>query len=251
MANGHMPVVMPFTPMVKRLVILSVGIWLIGQLILENIFNINLTSIFALYPGKVLFDFFIWQPFTYMFLHSFDWSHIVFNMLMLWWLGAELETLWGGKFFLTYYLVTGVGAAGFYCLTMGLYAIITGSPQGMLTPVIGASGAIFGLLLAYGKIMGDRVVAFMMVFPMPAKYFVMLLGGIQIVSLMGSGFVGGEVAYLAHIFGLLSGFLFLKFIDWRKKSQQIKKQPKGKLRLIVDNEKKDLEQKNAGPKYWN
>jgi membrane associated rhomboid family serine protease len=247
--GGHVPVVMPITPVVKRLIIITVVIWIFGQLILENIFNIRISSFLALYPSKVIFDFFIWQPFTYIFLHSFEWSHIVFNMLMLWWLGSELETLWGWRFFLLYYFVTGVGAALIYCLGIGIYAYASGSPQGLLTPVVGASGAIFGLLLAYGRFMGDRIVSFMMVFPMQAKHFVMLLGGIQIVSLLSSGFVGGEVAYLAHIAGLLSGFLFL----WGREkwiARSLNKKSGRKLRLIVDNEKRD-DKKLKGPKYWN
>lgn len=247
--GGHAPVVMPITPTVKKLIIITVVMWIFGQLILENIFNVRISSFLALYPSKVIFDFFIWQPFTYMFLHSAEWSHIVFNMLMLWWLGSELENMWGPKFFLLYYFVTGIGAAVIYCLCIGIYAYISGAPQGLLTPVVGASGAIFGLLLAYGRFMGERIVSFMMVFPMPAKHFVMILGGIQVVSLLSSGFVGGEVAYLAHIAGLLSGYLFLwghqKWI-----SRTLNKTSGRKLRLIVDNEKKD-DKKLKGPKYWN
>jgi membrane associated rhomboid family serine protease len=247
--GGHAPVVMPITPIVKKLIIVTAVVWIVGQLILENIFNIRISAIFALNPSRVIFDFFVWQPFTYMFLHSFEWSHIVFNMLMLWWLGSELEAMWGWRFFLTYYFVTGIGAAVLYCFGIGIYAYVSGSPQGLLTPVVGASGAIFGLLLAYGKYMGNRIVSFMMIFPMQAKHFVMLLGGIQLVSLLSSGFVGGEVAYLAHIAGLLSGFLFL-WIREKWAARLLNKKSGRKLRLIVDNEKQE-NKKLKGPKYWN
>lgn len=247
------PVVMPITPTVKKLIIITVVVWIGGQLILDRLFEFfSFSSVFALIPGKIIVDHYFWQPLTYMFLHSADWSHIVFNMLMLWWLGAELEQKWGSKYFLFYYLMSGIGAGLFYTLGMVFYSLVYhGTPLGLLTPVVGASGAIFGLLLAYGRLFGDRVVAFMMVFPMPAKYFVMLLGAIQFLSLMGSSPVGGEVAYLAHLTGLLSGYLLLKSKDWQQRRLASKKRGRN-LRLIVDNESSDSSdnQKN-GPKYWN
>lgn len=246
------PVVMPFTPMVKKLIIVTVAIWLGGQIILDRVLDVfSIGSIFALIPGKVIVDFYFWQPLTYMFLHSADWSHIVFNMLMLWWLGAELEDRWGGKYFLFYYIMSGLGAGLFYTAFMGAYALLyQKSPLGLLTPVVGASGAIFGLLLAYGRLFGDRIVAFMMIFPMPAKYFVMLLGGIQFLSLMGSQPSGGDVAYLAHLTGLLSGFLLLKIKNWREHRGASKKRGRN-LRLVVDNGKPESSEKPNGPKYWN
>jgi membrane associated rhomboid family serine protease len=116
--------------------------------------------------------------------------------------------------------------------------------------VVGASGAIFGLLLAYGMIFGERVVTFMMLFPMRAKYFVMILGGVEIATLLGGGH--GRVANLAHIGGLAAGFLFLQVYTrlqqsrWRK--QGSKRGGRG-LRLVVNNPKND--EKKDGPKYWN
>lgn len=246
------PVVMPLTPMVKRLIIITVAVWIGGQLILDRLLEFfSFSSLFALIPGRVLVDHFYWQPITYMFLHSADWSHIVFNMLMLWWLGAELEQVWGSKYFLFFYMMSGIGAGIFYCLGMGFYALVyNGTPLGLLTPVVGASGAIFGLLLAYGKLFGDRIVSFMMIFPMPAKYFVMLLGAIQFLSLMGSSPMGGEVAYLAHLTGLLSGFLLLKGKDWWQRRSVSKKRGRN-LRLVVDNGKSEPPDHKKGPKYWN
>lgn len=102
----------PLTPMVKRLLIITIGIWVFGQIILERmvglrIDDMTITSLFALQPAKVLFSFQLWQPFTYMFLHAFEPNHILFNMLMLWFMGSELENYWGSRFFLIYYLVCG------------------------------------------------------------------------------------------------------------------------------------------------
>jgi membrane associated rhomboid family serine protease len=246
------PVVMPLTPMVKRLIIATVAVWIGGQFILDRMLDFfSFNSVFALVPGKIIFDYYLWQPLTYMFLHSADWSHIVFNMLMLWWLGAELEQVWGSKYFLFYYLMAGIGAGLFYCAGMGFYALLyNGTPLGLLTPVLGASGAIYGLLLAYGKLFGERVVAFMMVFPMPAKYFVMLLGTIQLLTLMGSSPAGGEVAYLAHLTGLLSGYLLLKVKEWRQRRPAPKKRGRN-LRLVVDNNNPESSENQKGPKYWN
>lgn len=237
----------PFTPAVKWLMITNVGIWFIGQVLFEGFFKLPLTPYLALVPGQVIFDFSIWQLGTYMFLHSMQITHILFNMLMLWFFGAELEQKWGTKFFLTYYFASGIGAAVIYCLAMGGYALVTGATTQLAIPVIGASGAIFGLLLAQGLIFGERIVYFFMIFPMKTKYFVALMGFIQIASMMSSSVGGSEVAYLAHLGGLVAGYICLKFKDWSDRQKFKKPRNKGRnLRLVVDNEKND-----KPPKYWN
>lgn len=238
----------PLTPAVKWLLIINVAIWFVFQVIMEGFLRVPFSTLFSLVPGKVLFDFQIWQIFTYMFLHSLQVTHILFNMLMLWFFGAELEQRWGTKFFLTYYFVSGVGAALLYCLGVWSYALITGSQTGLIVPVLGASGAIFGLLLAQGLIFGERIVYFFMLFPMKTRYFVALMGLIQLASMMTSSVSGSEVAYLAHIGGLVSGFICLKAKAWLDRNEWKKKsKSKGRnLRLVVDNEKND-----KPPKYWN
>ena len=241
----------PFTPMVKWLLIINVAVWFIGQVILEGFLRVPVTSWFALFPEKVLVNFQVWQLFTYMFLHSMQVTHILFNMLMLWFFGAELEQRWGSKFFLAYYLLCGVGAALIYCVGVWIYALTTGSTTGMIVPVIGASGSIFGLLLANGLLFGERIVYFFMIFPMKTKYFVMLMGLIEMASLMTSSVAGGEVAYLAHLGGLVAGYICLKTRGWYK-DRDLRKKAAGKgkgrnLRLVVDNDK----EKNKSPKYWN
>lgn len=237
----------PFTPAVKWLMIINVAIWFIGQVLVEGFFKLPLTPYLAMTPGYVLFDFSVWQLFTYMFLHSMQITHILFNMLMLWFFGAELEQKWGTKFFLTYYFSSGVGAALLYCLAMGGYAFATGSTESLAIPVIGASGAIFGLLLAQAIIFGERIVYFFMIFPMKTKYFVGLMGFIQIASMMSSSVGGSDVAYLAHLGGLVAGYICLKAKDWSDRQRFKKPKSKGRnLRLVVDNEKND-----KPPKYWN
>ena len=113
-----------------------------------------------------------------------------------------------------------------------------------------ASGALFGLLLAYGIIFSERETYFMGLFPMKAKYFVMIAGAIDFASLLSSGVSGGEVAYLAHLGGIIAGFFILKTQVYLKVQQTKNKLKKknGSLRLVVDNDKvKD----QSNPKYWN
>ncbi len=244
----------PFTPVVKWLMIINVAIWFILQVVVEGFMKVPFTSFFALYPGKVLYDYSIWQLFTYMFLHSMQVTHILFNMLMLWFFGAELEQRWGAKFFLFYYLFSGVGAAVLYCLGIWIYALATSSQQPLIVPVIGASGAIFGLMLAHGILFGERIVYFFMLFPMKTKYFVMVMGAVQMASMMTSAVSGGEVAYLAHLGGLAAGYVCLHmrgaFLIYETKKQKNKNKKGRNLRLVVDNDK-SKEAENKGPRYWN
>ena len=243
----------PFPPVVKWLMISTVGIWFIGQVILEGYLKVPLSDWLSLQPGQVLFDYSIWQLFTYIFLHSQSQvTHIVFNMLMLWFLGAELETRWGAKSFLMYYLINGVGAALIYVFGIALYSYFSGSQKGLLIPVVGASGSLFALMLAYGWLFGDRVIYFFMVFPMKARYFVMILGFIQISSLLTSGVVGGETAHLAHLGGIFSGIIYIFVWGFYKaRVQEAKNKKKGRnLRLIVNNDEPD-KAKKRDPRYWN
>src|ERR1700722_4051177 len=163
--------VVPLTKTVKALIIVNVVAWVGLVLIADNfVFHDDrMVQIFGLVPEKAFNSFWIWQLFTYMFLHASSVFHILFNMLVLWWFGAELEARWGARFFLTYYLVCGFGAGVISCARTVLYALISGNPVGLLTPLVGASGATYRLLLAYGLLFGDRVIYFMMLFPMKAK----------------------------------------------------------------------------------
>ncbi|GIL18784.1 MAG: rhomboid family intramembrane serine protease [Oligoflexia bacterium] len=241
----------PLTPAVKWIIIVTTVIWVLFQLILEGYAGIPFTKYFALFPGKVIYDFQIWQPFTYMVLHTLSVGHLVLNMLMLWFVGAELETRWGWKFFLSYYVITGVGAALVYCLGVAIYFLVTGNQQPLRIPVVGASGAIFGLLIAYGLLFGERIMHFMMIFPMKAKVFVLILATVEIFSLLTTGVAGGEVANLAHLGGFISGYLTLfAWSRYQRMAWNQKAKKKGsKLRLVVDNERD--KKTGEGPKYWN
>lgn len=139
--------------------------------------------------------FWVWQVFTYQFLHG-GFFHLFFNMFALWMFGMELETLWGSRRFLTYYLLSGVGAA----IVQILIATV---------PTLGASGAVYGILLAFGMTFPNRqIFMFPLFIPIKAKYFVMIFAGIELFS----GLRGSDgIAHFAHLGGAATGFLLLKY----------------------------------------
>jgi membrane associated rhomboid family serine protease len=187
------------TPAVKLLLIANVVAYLV-QFVFPGI-----VQWLGLSPELVLREFWLWQPVTYMFLHH-DFFHILFNMLALWMLGVELERLWGTTAFLRYYFITGVGAAATTLLVSLLPFDFAGQVWYSLT--IGASGAIYGLLLAYAYYYPTRPMLFFPIpIPIPAKYFVIILGAIAFMSSLGSR--GTGVAHATHLGGLLVGYFYL------------------------------------------
>lgn len=236
------------SPLVKKLIIINVGFWFLAQILLDKLLSVPITSYLSLIPHSFLFELQIWRAFTYMFLHSFEPLHIVFNMIILWFVGSELEFRWGQKYFLTYYLICGVGAALIYTAGNLLYFYLAKGVVGMSAPVVGASGGIFGLLLAYGILFGERMIYFFGVFPIKAKWAVTIMGTIELASLIVSDSSRGNVAYLAHLGGLATGYLTLLITANIKKSQKAKKSRRGNLHLVVDNEK---DEKSKHPRYWN
>ena len=191
----------PITPVVKKLAIAIISIWLVVQIFMDKIFQLNLSTWFILHPGFVIEKFWLWQLATYMFFHALSPFHIFFNLIMLWFVGSDLEKHWGSRFFTTYFFVTGVGAAILYCLSVAIYAAITGAQGPLVIPVMGASGALFGMLVAYGIIFSERVVYIFGILPLKAKYFALIAAAIELSSLLTTGFAGGEVAHLAHLGG--------------------------------------------------
>jgi len=187
----------PLTPAIKMIVIANV-VMFFAMLAVPLVDSLGLT------PADVVGRLQIWQPLTYMFLHGGPF-HILFNMLALWMFGTELERMWGSKFFTKYYFVTGLGAAA----TQLLLSLLPGTFGFLMynTTTIGASGAVYGVLLAYALYFPNRTILFMFIFPLPAKVFVMLIGAIALYSAMG---IGGGVAHTAHLGGLIAGYLYLK-----------------------------------------
>ena len=155
---------------------------------------------FSLVPYAVLERFEIWRLVTYMVLHG-GFQHIIFNMLTLWMFGMTLEQDWGTRRFLKYYFFCGVGAG---LCDIAIKAISGNLSQG----TIGASGAIYGLLLAFGVLYPNQTVLFSFLFPIKAKYFVLILGSIDFLIALGSANSG--VANVAHLGGMLFGYLYLK-----------------------------------------
>jgi membrane associated rhomboid family serine protease len=230
-------------------VLISSGVLFLLQLILETFGGFSLTPLLGFVPVRMLSGWF-WQLFTYSFLHA-SMFHLLFNLLVIWTVGSELESLWGSRTFTAFYVVCALGAA----LTHGGFALlgIGGGPE---TPVIGSSGVVYGLLLAYGILFGERTMYFFMLFPMQARFFVLLLGAVELVSSVFSGRDG--VSHLAHLGGMVAGFGCLAAMAlWKKRqrlaaatdhvSKERKKRLKkaGHLRLVPGSEEEDE------PKHWN
>ncbi len=165
----------------------------------------TLVPVLGLVPALVTGEFWIWQVATYMFLHG-GLFHILFNMLALWMFGTELERLWGTRFFLKFYFISGIGAG---ILTVAFSLLPFGfAHQLHQSIVIGASGAIYALLLAYALYFPDRPIYMYFVFPIPARIFVLIMGVIAFYSSLSDA--GGGIANATHLGGLLVGYVYLK-----------------------------------------
>jgi membrane associated rhomboid family serine protease len=186
----------PMPPVTQTLLLVNVAIFCL-DLFLGPWFG----RLFALWP--LGYGFMPWQVATYAFLHG-SLMHLFFNMLGLWMFGAELERVWGHKRFIQFYAASVLAAAGMQLLVN----ILLGSPA----PTVGASGGLFGLLLAFGMMFPNRTI--MPLFPpipMKAKTFVMVFGGLELV--LGVTGTQSGVAHFAHLGGMLGGYLMIRY--WR------------------------------------
>lgn len=183
---------------VKWLLISNTVIFLISFMLVDARESI---ALFSLVPWNVVHRLELWRLVTYMFLHG-SITHILFNMLTLWMFGMTLEQDWGTRRFLRFYFFCGVGAG---LCDMIAKAITHNMGQG----TIGASGAIFGLLLAFGVLYPKQTVLFFFVFPMQARYFVLILGTIEFLIAWQANASGG-VSNIAHLGGMLFGYIYLK-----------------------------------------
>lgn len=139
----------------------------------------------------------LWQPFTYLFFHGGIW-HVLINMFVLWMFGSELEKYWGKREFLRFFFVTGVGS--------GLVTVLFSLSSS--TPVVGASGAIYGVLLAYGLMFPNRLVYLYFLIPIKVKYLVILIGTIAFFSSLNPGY--SNISHLTHLSGMIIGFVYLR-----------------------------------------
>ena len=185
----------PIPPVTRALLLICTGVYFLSTLMP------GLDVLFALWPlssGR----FFPWQPVSYAFLHG-SMFHLFFNMLGLWMFGAELERLWGPRRYLHFLLAGALAAAAAQLLITAM--------SGSNVPTVGASGALYALLLAFGMLFPNRVI--MPLFPpipMKARTFVMVFGGIELaLGLAGSS----GVAHFAHLGGMVGGFLMIRY--WR------------------------------------
>jgi len=188
------------TPGVKGLILANVAVFALQKL--ESFVGpANMEPIFGLTPSiAVWHTWWLWQLVTYMFLHSTSWlGHLLLNMLMLWMFGAEVERALGTREFVKYYFVCGIGAGLTSCLMF------------WDNRTIGASGAVFGVMLAYAFLFPNRQILFWYIFPMSALTFVLLCTGIELYSLLS---LSDNVAHIAHLGGMLFGYLYLKRV-WR------------------------------------
>jgi membrane associated rhomboid family serine protease len=196
MANGYRSYQVrfgtPWTPAVKMLIIINAAIYVAQELL-----RLPLVQNFGLIPYNIVHRGAFWQLVTYMFLHG-GLMHVGFNMFALWMFGSQIERVWGTREFVKYYFITGIGA--------GLINVLFNMSSPI--PTIGASGAIFGLLLAYGVLFPNNLILLYFFIPMKAKYFVILFAAIEF--FMTLSYTQDGVAHFAHLGGMLVGFLYLK-----------------------------------------
>ncbi|HOO70567.1 MAG TPA: rhomboid family intramembrane serine protease [Spirochaetota bacterium] len=196
----------PITPVVKNLLIINGVIFLIQQF--AQLFMPGfLESVFGLSHEGLVYQFRVWQVFTYMFFHG-GFFHIIFNLIALWMFAGELEMLWGSRLFLRYYLISGLGAGIFIaCMNALVFQRYGASPV-----TIGASGAIYGILLAYGVTWPNREVLLYFLFPIKMKYLVLVFGLIEFFgSLSTVQGAGGNISHIGHLGGLVTGIVFLMY----------------------------------------
>jgi len=192
------------TPVIKKLLIIMGAMFILQEFVSRMII-----VFLGLIPGLVWYKYFLWQLGTYIFLHG-DIPHILFNLLALWMFGGELESYWGSKKFLFYFFFCGIGAGMVTVICTVLF-----TPQYQSIPIIGASGAIYGLLLAFGWLFPNRQIYIYFLFPIPAKYFVIIFGLLEFVYFSRGG--GGGISHLTHLGGLIFGLFYMAYPMVRQK----------------------------------
>jgi membrane associated rhomboid family serine protease len=200
----------PFTPWVKRIVIACAAVYFLEVLLGAVAPRLagGLLDYFSLVPGLVIQRGMIWQLVTYSLLHAGIW-HLLMNMLTLWMFGSQEEMDWGSRKFLEFYLFCVVGAA---LVTIAVAYMRVGMTPG--TATLGASGGVYGVLVAFGVLYGDReIFLFPFPFSMRAKYLVWIIVFLVVISTLQPS--QGGVANFAHLGGLFFGFVYVKFLPRR------------------------------------
>ncbi|MGA1823694.1 MAG: rhomboid family intramembrane serine protease [bacterium] len=199
------------SPGIKKLMIIM-GVIFLVQGVVRKIDYMLVYQIGGLRPYYVWHKLQIWRLVTYMFLHG-GLAHILFNFLALWMFGSELEYSWGTPFFLKYFFITGIGA--------GICTALV-APNSRI-PTIGVSGAVYGLLLAFALTYPDRTILLLIPpIPIKAKYFAMIFGFIEFYSTVSHSSDG--IAHIAHLGGMLIGYIYLNYPTIMKKIKKRRSQ---------------------------
>lgn len=233
-----------FPPVIKYLLISNIGVFLLqfffldtlraGSVPVGDLFVKN----FALFTYESPF-FRPWQLFTYMYMHG-GFSHLFFNMFALWMFGMELENMWGSKTFFIFYTVCGVGAG---IANAFLAPLVSYIPPNV--PTVGASGSIYGVLIAFGMIFPNRYIYIYFMLPIKAKYLVIVYILIEVFAVASQSQSG--IAHIAHLGGGVVGFLYVYFILNKGKPKFFKNQ--GQDNNVFNNFKDMFEKKPEPPKY--
>jgi membrane associated rhomboid family serine protease len=216
------------TPAIRNIIIACTATFLaqtLIQLFFAPIVTVRINQELGLVPYLVTHGLRLWQPVTYLFLHGGIW-HLLFNMLFLWMFGSDLERTWGTHRFYTYFFLTGIGAA---CINVLVKTII--DPHGLGTAfvsTIGASGAIYGVMLATALVFPDRQI-WLIPFPVQIPMRIYVAGAIAIEFFMTlSSGSGDNVSHVTHLGGALVGYLYLRrglflyrarneYLDWKRR----------------------------------
>ena len=190
---GGNPLLLPHG--IKLLLIINIAVFILMELSGQK--NI-LFQLFGLDPRAVLQEYRLWQTLTYLFLHG-GWIHILFNMLVLWMFGKDLEMDWGKNEFLIFYFVCGIGS--------GLITVLANINSPIV--IVGASGSIYGVLVAYGFTYPNRTVYLYGVFPLKVKYVVLGFGVIAFVASLST--TQSKVSHITHLSGMIIGIIYILF----------------------------------------
>lgn len=224
----------PMSSTNKTILIFCVLIFLVNATLAE-VFSISLVNYLGL-SSNMIFKGFIYQFLTYPFIET-GFTSILFNGLLLWFIGSELELLWGERFYRKYLLLN--------ILLVGFCYFLVSQVNSNMTyvPLKGIDGVNFSLLVAYGLIFSERQMTFMFLFPMKAKYFCLLLAGIEIYMSIFSSY---KYSAWAHLLAMGFGFIYLRYASMRARVKNLKrdiqkKNMKSKLKLVKDDDE---------PKTW-
>lgn len=243
-AQMHVP---PLSKINKIIIFAHVGLFLMNSLLNMSTGN-SLVGYLGLSVGGMSQGL-IYQILTFPFMET-GFLSVLFNSMLIWFIGGDLESRWGEKFYAKFLVISTV-ASGI------VYLLISLAAKGALSyvPLLGLGGVVFALLMAYGIIFSERQLTFMLLFPMKAKYFCMVLAGIELY--MGVFSPNGKASW-AHITAALAGFIYLKNKSMKARGQSLgdsfkskspkKKRGRGKLRIVKDEEDQRPDPKD--PKYW-